>query len=398
MTLNNPFQVLHHWFSLCLITFAWFTSTSLLANDAERLIATIQKVDSSGQGNREAAQAWQLLADSDAKDLPAILAGLDGCSPLAANWIRAAIDTIAERHLTRTGTLPAEDLEQFLFDTHHDSRARRLAYEWLTRVDKTAADRIIPIMLHDPGIEFRRDAVARLLTEADLLFKEEAKKADSIKPYRKALDAARDEDQITTIAAQLRELGQNVDVARHFGFLMVWKMLAPFDNTGGKGFDFVYPPEEEIKLDTSHEGKLGPVEWIDYTTDHDYGMVDLNQPFGKLKGVVGYAYTEFSSDQQQEVQLRLGCKNAWKVWLNGKLLFQRAEYHQGMRIDQYSMQGVMQPGQNSILVKACQNETIVNWTVQWQFQLRVCDSSGTAILSTTRPPSQQTALEPPGDK
>jgi hypothetical protein len=36
------------------------------------------------------------------------------------------------------------------------------------------------------------------------------------------------------------------------------------------------------------------------------------------------------------------------------------------------------------LIKLCQNEQKEEWTVQWQFQLRVCDASGTAVLSSDR--------------
>jgi hypothetical protein len=44
-------------------------------------------------------------------------------------------------------------------------------------------------------------------------------------------------------------------------------------------------------------------------------------------------------------------------------------------------------------VKLCQNEQKEKWTVEWEFQLRVCDSTGTAILSTDRPdiPKAKTA-------
>ncbi len=44
----------------------------------------------------------------------------------------------------------------------------------------------------------------------------------------------------------------------------------------------------------------------------------------------------------------------------------------------------MEKGKNTILVKLCQNEQKEKWTVQWEFQLRVCDSTGTAILATDR--------------
>lgn len=378
------FSWLRSGFLLCFLSFACNLSSFAQTNDIQEWIAILREVDPGAQGNVEAGRAWQLLANSGAEALPTILAGLNDCSPLAANWLGTVVDAIAEKEVTRTGTLPVRSLEQFVLNTRHDSRARRRAFEWLTQVDQEAADRIIPQMLNDPGVEFRRDAVGRLLTEAEVLFRDDARRNESTALYHKALGGARHDDQIKTIAERLRELGQEVDLPRHFGFLMTWKLIAPFDNSNGKGFFVAYPPEKQIQPNASYEGKTGMIQWTDYNTDDDYGMVDLNHPFGKLKGVVGYASTEFTSEVQQEVQLRLGCKNAWKLWLNGKLLFERAEYHQGTRIDQYSLPALMLPGRNTILVKLCQNEMDATWTAQWQFQLRVCDASGTAILSTNR--------------
>ena len=83
-------------------------------------------------------------------------------------------------------------------------------------------------------------------------------------------------------------------------------------------------------------------------------------------------------------ELRLGCKNAWKIWLNGELVFGHDEYHRGMRIDQYKLPVQLKKGGNTIVVKACQNEQVEDWTVQWQFQLRVGDATGTAIHSATK--------------
>jgi hypothetical protein len=74
--------------------------------------------------------------------------------------------------------------------------------------------------------------------------------------------------------------------------------------------------------------------------------------------------------------------NSWKVWLNGKLLFGRDEYHFNSEIDQYLMPAQLQPGRNTILVKVCQNEQTEDWAGDWDFQLRVTDPLGTPILST----------------
>jgi hypothetical protein len=75
----------------------------------------------------------------------------------------------------------------------------------------------------------------------------------------------------------------------------------------------------------------------------------------------------------------LGCKNAWKIWLNGTLLFSRDEYHRGQKMDQYKLKCRLKKGPNDLLVKCCQNEQTESWTVEWEFQLRVCDGAGTGI-------------------
>jgi hypothetical protein len=198
------------------------------------------------------------------------------------------------------------------------------------------------------------------------------------------LRAARDVPQIELIAGKLNELGQPVDLLKHFGFLSRWKIAGPFDNSGRKGFAAVYPPELKFDLSAEYDGKQGRVRWQDYATTNKYGMIDMNQPYGKLKEVVAYAATDFFSDRAQPVELRLGGKNSWKVWLNGKFLFGRDEYHTIAEIDQYPMPAELQPGHNTILVKVCQNEEVEAWTVEWEFQLRVTDSLGTPIAPAER--------------
>ena len=110
-------------------------------------------------------------------------------------------------------------------------------------------------------------------------------------------------------------------------------------------------------------------------------MVDFNKPFTMLKEVTGYAYAEFDSAEERDAQVRLGCKNGWKVWVNGELLFARDEYHRGAKLDQYKLPVRLKKGKNTVLVKCCQNEQTETWTVEWQFQLRICDATGTAILA-----------------
>lgn len=351
--------------------------------DIDASLKTIRKIGPEGQGNTEAATAWKELSKGSGADLIKILPAFDGANPLAANWLRSAFEAIADREFRATGKLPQADLERFIGETQHDPKARRMAYEWLLKVDAGAADRLIPGMLHDPSTEFRRDAVARLIAAGTKL--EADGKTEEVKAtFLKAMHGARDEDQIEAIVKSLDKAGVKVDLAKHFGFLLDWQLIGPFDNAEKKGFSVVYAPEMEIKLDGKYAGQKGEVNWAKYTTEEKYGLVDLSKYTAPQKGSVTYAYTVFTSDKDQTVDLRLGTPNAWKLWVNGSFVFGREEYHRGMAIDQYRMRAQLKKGPNQILLKICQNEQTEEWAQRWQYQLRVCDSTGTAILSTTR--------------
>ena len=82
--------------------------------------------------------------------------------------------------------------------------------------------------------------------------------------------------------------------------------------------------------------------------------------------------------------MRLATENACKLWLNGKLLLESEDYHSFTKMDQFIGRGEMKAGRNLILVKICQNEQTEDWAQVWQFQLRVCDAIGKAILSRDR--------------
>ena len=350
-----------------------------------QLLDTLRKVQREGKGNQSAARAWaELTARADVEQLPTILAALDGADPLAANWVRAAADAVAERQLQRGGKLPIAALEKFLHEKQHNPRARRLAFEWIARADATAPDRLIPAMLDDPALELRRDAVARVLTVAETALKDQ-KNDVALSAYQKALASARDLDQVKLVTEALAKLDHPVDLARHFGFIVDWKLVGPFPNSSGKGYDTVYPPESLVDLMASYEGSDGKVAWIAHHTDDEYGNVDLNKALGKHMGVAAYVAAEFTSDRARPADLRLGSQNAIKIWLNGKLLATAESYHANGVMDQYVGRGELKAGRNVILLKICQNEQTEEWAQDWKYQFRVCDELGTAILSTDRP-------------
>ncbi len=372
--------------SLCLT----FSPALLSSAEWSGPLQQILKVGPEGAGNTEAAAAWADLTAHGPEVILPLLEAMETAGPIPRNWMRSAVETVFERELAAGATLPASQIRAFVVDRKNEPNARRLAFDLYGKVSPADAGTLIPGMIDDPSAPLRREAVARLITEGNAQL-DAGEKEQSLATLDRALDAARDIDQIDTVAKLLREkLGQQLDLPQHFGFLMHWHLIAPFDNTERQGFDTVFPPETEINLSSAYEGKEGKsVTWQEYASADDYGKVDFNTPFSPLKQVTGYAYTEFTSAEAREAEIRLGCKNAWKIWFNGELLFGRDEYHRGQRIDQYSLPIKLKEGKNTILVKACQNEQEQDWTVQWEFQLRLCDSTGTAILATDRKPTPE---------
>ncbi|MEZ6052465.1 MAG: hypothetical protein R3C02_13945 [Planctomycetaceae bacterium] len=348
------------------------------AAELDALLEQVKAVGPKGQGNLEAQQAVVKLSQADREALLPILHASNDANPLAMNWLRGAFEAIADDTLKSGGELPQHDLEEFVLDTNNAPRVRRLAYEWLAKVDESAPDRIIPTMLNDPSEELRRDAVARLIEAAQGAVAE-GNQSVAHTNWKQALEGAVDEDQVNTIVEGLKEQGEEVDLVDHFGMLMSWKLIGPFDNKDMKGFDVAYPPEQEIDFSAKYEGQLGEVEWKSYQSEKQDGEFDIGELVANHKGSVTYATTMFENDREQDVEFRISTQNAWKLWLNGELLFAREEYHRGMFFDQYRVRGTLKPGENVLLLKVLQNEQEQDWAQDYKFKFRVTDFSGRAI-------------------
>lgn len=359
-----------------------FPLTALLADDVETQIQTILLVQKEGAGHAAAVPAQKSLTQQPSTALLPMLRGMDGANPLATNWLRGAFEAIADRNLKDGAPLPKKELEEFALDRTHTSQSRQLAFEWLLKVDPSASDRLVPQMLDDPCAEFRRDAVQRLIDAAgksgEAKHMEESKEA-----YIRAFRAALDPDQLDLVFDQLTKMGEKPDLKRQLGLLNNWWLIGPFDHRNGIGFDAVYPPELEIDLQKKYAGTVGEESWLTKESDERHAVLDLNTLVGRHKGAVVYAYHEFETDQAQHVEIRLGTPNGWKLWVNGELVFAHEEYHQLTQMDQYRSPVLLKPGINRILLKICQNEQTQDWAQDWQFQVRVCDASGAAVLPSS---------------
>jgi hypothetical protein len=323
-----------------------------VAGEVGPIVARIKAADGG------AARAWRELSQLGPAQVPAMLAALDGADAVAANWLQTAIDAVCENALARKQALPQAELESFIRDRRHTGRARRLAYEWLVRVAADAPARLLPGMLDDPDADLRRDAVARVVAEAERhLARGDTPQGEAT--FRRALAAACDRD---------------------------WALAGPFDNRGGAGFQTAFGPEAEVNLAAAYPGHGGAaVRWTAFHTADAYGLVDVNRALGAHKAAVAYAFAAVTSPHERPVQLRVGSDNAVKIFLNGKPIFAHEDYHVGTRMDQYVGRGVLRQGRNEILLKVCQNDGGPRWNQTWGFQMRVCDELGGPVSFRVTP-------------
>lgn len=339
---------------------------------AEAAIAEVKQIGHESKNARTAIPAARKLAQLPPDAIPAILTAAKDANPLAANLLLASIETIVDRAGASKTPLPTNQLEAFLHDTDQDPRARRFAFELLTRTDPAAEARLVPTFLHDPSPELRRDAVAYTLAEADRL-KASGKNDEAKAAYEKALSGAIHDDQVRTIVEALKGYGDEIDLQKHFGFITAWRIIGPFDNRGMLGFEAVYPPEQQVDLDATYQGQLGEVSWQPIATEDPYGVIDIAKQVENYKGSAMYLAAEFDAAESRPVEIRLGTPNSWKLWVNGEFLFGREEYHRGEELDQYRVPATLQAGRNLILLKILQNEQSDDWAQSYKFRLRVTD-------------------------
>ena len=322
----------------------------------------------------------QLQSDPSAK-LIDVIEAMSGADPIQKNLLLGAAQIV----LARSPQNGVTQLQSIIDNKQLDAAARYWAFTELTRGDAKKRDAMLQSMLDDPSLELRYEAVKLGQFEVKGLKEGGSEPAKLIASYSKLLKSARLPEQVQQIADAMKDLGETVDLLNHFGFVKNWQMIASFDNRNNVGFDVEYAPEkaylasQSIDVNGEFDGKDKKANWQAFETKEPDGSVDLNPLYSNEKGAVAYAYAELEVSQPSECEVRLGCINANKVWVNGTQVMSNDVYHAGSQIDQYTAPVKLKAGKNTILVKVCQNEQTEQWAQDWKFQLRFSDASGLAI-------------------
>ena len=351
----------------------------------------IAEVGPKGEGSAAAVDAVRRLSTAKPQDLPMMLAWFSAVSPVGRNLLAGAVQATADgldppavadaasTALSRGVGMRRAGKNQFTGDIDLHPEAAALAFRLLEDADPNAA----AAYLAEQGLTSDAPPVRRAAVAARL---EDLSGDASADELRALLDRTLDADQVETLADRLAELDEPVDLPRQFGFLTDWRMAGPFDHRDDQAFDATLPPEETpgdvdfaATFPTAFPGVGETVGWREISTDDDFGVVSVADSFENWKGSAVVLARTFQSPAAGPAAFRIGTPNAFKLYLNGELLFARPEYHRGTKMDQYVIPAELEAGENVLMLKLCQNQQEQGWAQRYQVQLRVTDPTGSAL-------------------
>jgi hypothetical protein len=180
-----------------------------------------------------------------------------------------------------------------------------------------------------------------------------------------------------SVAAALRE---RADRARAEGMIQDWLILAPVPLAGGESGPAVdreqLPNEARLRPRTGERVRLGDREpaWQEHHAN-DY-FLDFNALLGQMtENTAAYAVCYLECDTEQTgLELRVGCDDHARVYLNGREVYCYRGPARMLRYDQDRVSGLaLRRGTNVLVFK------VVNEQVDWKGCLRLVYADGTPV-------------------
>jgi hypothetical protein len=139
-------------------------------------------------------------------------------------------------------------------------------------------------------------------------------------------------------------------------------LIGPFDNTDRKGFDAVYPPEQEFDPAKTYPGKGGAaVGW--QKPEFPDGRVNDLKKFPQNENVVAYVTRVITCTGPTELPVSLGSDDSIKVIVNGKTVHAE-NVDRACAPDQAKLTLQLRPGKNLVTLKIGQGNG--DWAFYFQ--------------------------------
>jgi hypothetical protein len=165
--------------------------------------------------------------------------------------------------------------------------------------------------------------------------------------------------------------GGEINLHDYFGTQTHWMLIGPFPNPDGfAGHGAVYGPEKEVNVAAAYDGIGGKVAWKEYNQTGARASVDLTAVFKPAEHACAYALCNVTSPAERRVQFRLGTNDSGKLWLAGKLIFDRPGEGTAY-LDRDIIPVTLAAGTTPLLIKVCNN------LHNWGFVFRITEADGT---------------------
>jgi transglutaminase-like putative cysteine protease len=155
------------------------------------------------------------------------------------------------------------------------------------------------------------------------------------------------------------------------GSITDWMLIGPFDDEQGGGFDRGFPPEKELQLGATYDGKDRQVSWRRVPVVGK-AAVNLGATFTPNEQCLAYALCAVRCERETPVAIRLATSGAVKAFVNGSAVLTRTVRRQ-RRFDQDAVGVLLPAGWSSLLLEVAQR------TGDWSFSARLTDPSGAPL-------------------
>lgn len=157
------------------------------------------------------------------------------------------------------------------------------------------------------------------------------------------------------------------------GSINTWQITGEFENISTSGFDKKFNvldhPEADAVFLNKHGAKIG---WHDVTDLRHDKWVDFTY-YSSAENTIEFAQTFVKSEQDADVQLRIGVSGSVKVWVNDGLILAVPE-ERNNDLDSYIQTIRLNKGYNRILVQVGES-----YAGRLNFMVRLTDSKGHPI-------------------
>jgi HEAT repeat protein len=234
---------------------------------------------------------------------------------------------------------------------------------------------LVEPMLDDPGEAGNEVAAAMVAIAGDVALTDRDR---AIRIYERILELSQDRATLTAAADALRTYGLSVNLAGPGGFVTGWWVTPPIAERA------VMREENPLEITSaidpmvpvSYDGEMYP--WTFHHVDDPLGLLNLEQASARQDNVGCYALATVVSDQDRDIQLKIGSDDGIVVWVNGEKVHE-VFVDRGWSVDQDVADAKLKEGPNQILCKVLQGGA------QWSVSVRLTEDGEPLVLPQTQP-------------